>query len=181
MGTSRCLTSLAVCQSANVLFCSVLQVPPLQSEHTYIHRLLVQPFQTGKCLFFSAVSVWEWLGLWCLSHFQQYFSYIVAVSLIGGGNQRKPPQVTDKLYHMYRLYLARVGFELTTLVVVGSDCIGSGKSNYHTITTRMAPLIIRTDVLIGMSYFSCLSKRHIQPFWADKYLFFCCFCMTVVS
>ena len=122
--------------------------------------------------FFSAVSVWEWLG--CLSHFQQYFSYIVAVSLIGGGNQRKPPQVTDKLYHMYRLYFAWVGFELTTLVVVGSDCIGSCKSNYYTITTMTAPLIIRTDVLIGMSHFSCLSKRHIQPFWADKYLFFCC-------
>jgi hypothetical protein len=33
------------------------------------------------------------LGLWWLSHFQQYFSYIVMVSYIGGGNgstQRKP-------------------------------------------------------------------------------------------
>jgi hypothetical protein len=34
-------------------------------------------------------------------HFQQYFSYIVAVSFIGEGNQRKPglKQVTDKLSH----------------------------------------------------------------------------------
>ena len=35
------------------------------------------------------------LGLFrVLSHFQQYFSYIVSVSFIGGGNQstqRKPP------------------------------------------------------------------------------------------
>jgi hypothetical protein len=37
---------------------------------------------------------------------QQYFSYIVVVSFIGGGNhsmQRKPldlSQVTDKLYHI---------------------------------------------------------------------------------
>jgi hypothetical protein len=31
------------------------------------------------------------------------------------------------------------GFELTTLVVIGIDCIGSGKSNYHTITTTTAP------------------------------------------
>jgi len=45
-------------------------------------------------------------------------------------------QVTDKLYHiMYRVHLARVGFEPTTLVVIGSDCIGSYKSNYHTTTT----------------------------------------------
>ena len=27
------------------------------------------------------------------------------------------------------------GFELTTLVLIGTDCIGSCKSNYHTITT----------------------------------------------
>ena len=27
------------------------------------------------------------LALWCLRHFQQYFSYIVAVSFVGGGNR----------------------------------------------------------------------------------------------
>jgi hypothetical protein len=37
------------------------------------------------------------------------------------------PQVTDKLYHkmLYQVPLTRVGFELTTLVVIGTDCIGS--------------------------------------------------------
>ena len=30
---------------------------------------------------------WFGLGLWCLMHFQQYFSYIVAVIFIGGGNR----------------------------------------------------------------------------------------------
>jgi hypothetical protein len=28
-----------------------------------------------------------------------------------------------------------MGFELTTLVVIDTDCIGSCKSNYHTITS----------------------------------------------
>ena len=37
-------------------------------------------------------------------------------------------QVTDKLYHIM------LRFELTTSVVIGTDCIGSCKSNYHTIT-----------------------------------------------
>ena len=36
---------------------------------------------------------------------------------------------------LYQIHLARVGFELITLVVIGTDCTDSCKSNYHTITT----------------------------------------------
>jgi hypothetical protein len=36
---------------------------------------------------------------------------------------------------VYRVHLAWAGFELTTLVVIGTDFIGSCKSNYHAITT----------------------------------------------
>jgi hypothetical protein len=41
---------------------------------------------------------------------------------------------------LYRVHLATAGFELT-LVVIDTDCIGSYKSNYLTITTMTPHLI----------------------------------------
>ena len=49
--------------------------------------------------------------------------------------------VNDKLYHIMLswVHLVLAGFELTTSVVIGTDCKGSIKSNYDTITTMTAP------------------------------------------
>jgi hypothetical protein len=39
------------------------------------------------------------------------------------GENRRPIAIPDKLYHimLYREHIARVGFELATLVVIGTD------------------------------------------------------------
>ena len=50
-------------------------------------------------------------------------------------------QVTDKLYHIMLYTSPWSRFELTTSVVIGTDCTGSCISNCHTITAT-TPLII---------------------------------------
>jgi hypothetical protein len=39
------------------------------------------------------------------------------------------------------------GFELITFVVIGTDCIGSCKSNHHTIMTTTAPVAVSNDCI----------------------------------
>ena len=54
-------------------------------------------------------------------------------------------RVTDKLYHimLHWVHPTWVGFEITTLVVIGADCTGSCKFNYHTIATTTVPIYIQ--------------------------------------
>ena len=54
--------------------------------------------------------------------------------------RRKPPTCRKYLTNFITLCcieytLPSMGFELTTLVVISTDCTGSCKSSYHTITT----------------------------------------------
>ena len=45
----------------------------------------------------------------------------------------------DELYHIMLYTSPWSRFELTTSVVICTDCIGSGKSNYHMVTTTTDP------------------------------------------
>jgi hypothetical protein len=69
--------------------------------------------------------------------------------------------VSDKFYHimLYQVHLPWVGFELIMLVVIGTDCIGSYKSNYHD-----GPLWLIDRLL----FYICLEQVHK---YCNKYRF----------
>ena len=71
--------------------------------------------------------------------------------------ERKPLTCHKSLtnfYHimLYRVHLAWAVFKLTTLVVIDTDCIGSCKSNCHTITTMKAPSQYLVGALYNVNY-----------------------------
>jgi hypothetical protein len=51
---------------------------------------------------------------------------------------------------LYRVHIAMAGFELPTLVVRGTDCIDSCKSNYNTIMTTTPNQLVRTNMYVQM-------------------------------
>ena len=73
-------------------------------------------------------------------------------------------QVNDKLYHI----MLFVRLEPTTSVMIDADCIGSCKSNYHTITATASP-IEKVDTINKIKVLS-----HVF-----RFLLFVCICIAV--
>ena len=79
--------------------------------------------------------------------FNATFNNIAIISWHGERNRitrRKPSTCRKSLTKFNTYYCIKytlTGFELTTLVVIGIDCTGSCKSNYHLIMTTTAPSV----------------------------------------
>ena len=91
----------------------------------------------------------------CLMVFNATFNNISVISwwsvlLVHETGVPGEKQVTDKLYHIMLYTSPWAWFELTTSVVIGTDCIGSCKSNYHKIMTTTAPQTICVLLLTYM-------------------------------
>ena len=113
----------------------------------------------------------------------------MAVSFIDGGNRstlRKSSTSRKSLKNLYQVHLDWAGFELTTLLVIGTNWIGN--CNYHTIMTTMIPNChmknsnkrlwyntnISTNQNLNYPYQPCLHppEKHTSNFSFNLYLCF---------
>ena len=100
---------------------------------------------------FNNISVLSWQSV-----------LLVEETGVTGENHQPVASNLQTLSHndmFYWVNLAWTGFELSTLVVIGTDCIGNYKPNYHTIMTMKASFWVNFGHHVtsnGLNHYLCL-------------------------
>jgi hypothetical protein len=133
-------------------FCGLkLRISVIVKPSMFAQRIVVRKFEYTKGVIYIAC-YFKWVKMGCLKFAWWCVTPLSAIFQLYRGGQcywwtklEDPEKTTDllqvtvKCYHIMLYITPWSRFELTTVVVIGTDCIGSCKSNYHTISTRTAP------------------------------------------
>ena len=111
-----------------------------------------------------------WLvGLWCPTPLSTIFQSYRDCQFHKWRKQEYPEKTTDQQKVTDKFLSHNVvfkpGFELTMLVMISTDCIGSCKSNYHTITITRRHTITTTRCLFWKLICDCEIgeiKKYVQ-------------------
>ena len=109
---------------------------------------IVKIFYMGFCLF-----VWWWFLV-----FNATFNNI-SVLLV---EETRENQVTDKLYHIMLYTSPWMRIKLAISVVIGTDCIGSCKSNYHMNPATTAPILHGDAFLAELTFVNVVFDRMVM-------------------